>query len=222
MRVLYVLLVAMAVVTGCAPYVQSVSRSATAGAVDGLTSPEATWKLDGLSAEAAAAGVAGAREEAFGPATMAEVRALVASLGASLREQLVLTRDGLLDETLRAEIAKLRLELLGPETRKLVLALAEEVREELLGAPLRADVDALLVDATPKIADLVTKAVQAALAPVKADASAEAEKYKTVAIGLGVSALALTAALGATVYLVLSHRKLLAALLERGIAPARG
>lgn len=222
MRTLVVaLVVALAFVSGCGSYVQSVSRSATAGAVDGLTSPDATWKLDGAAAEASAAGVAGARDEALGPATTAEVQALVASLGASLREQLLLTRDEMLGKALQREIATLRTELLGPATRALVRAMVDEalggattqeiaaLREELVGAPFRADLDAL----RPNLAALV----QAALAPVKADADAEAAKYKTVAIGLGAGAAALLLALGVAIHELRAHRKALAAFLERGL-----
>lgn len=204
------LVLALLALAGCGSYVQTVSRNATAGAVDGLTSPDATWKLDGLAAEASAAAVAGARDEALGPATTAELRTLVETLGASLREQLVLSRDQLLDKTLRAELARLVAEALGPATRTQVAAL----REEILGAPLRADVGALLEEAAPKIADLTRVAVQSALAPVKADAEAEASRYRDVAIGLGVGAAALLLALGLAVHEIREHRKALKSLLE--------
>jgi len=209
---LYLAIVTLAVSNaGCAPYVHDLSQTSASGYVDGFTSRESTDKLDALAASATAA----ARNKALGPATKADLQALVTAMGATLREQLVLTRDDLLDKALRVEIAKLRAELLGPETRKLVLALVDEVREGLAGAPLRADVDALLVESTPKIAALVTEAVKAALAPVKADADAEASKYKTVAIGLGAGGAVMLLALGVSLFELRRHRNLLAALLKR-------
>jgi hypothetical protein len=99
---------------------------------------------------------------------------------------------------------------------KMVVALGDDLRpqvallrEELAGAPLRADVDKLIDEATPRLAAAVAKA----LAPIKADADAAASKYEKVAIGLAVAAGVLLLALAFSVWELRRHKRALGALL---------
>lgn len=200
--------------SGCAPYVHDLSQVSATGYVDGFTSDDSKKKLGGLATSV----VGDARDKALDDDTTKRLQVLVDAMGASLRTNLLKTRDDLLDATLRAEIDA-EVARLSDELQDLVRALVDEalghdtlvragmLREELVGAPLRADVDAL--------APHLSAALQASLDRVKADADAEASKYKAVAIGLGAGAFAMLVALGVVLHESRAHRKAIEALLAR-------
>jgi hypothetical protein len=204
----------------CASYVKGTSSTATTSAVATLTDDQSKKEFDALVTSA----VAAARDQGFGPETQArlaaivralgeQLKALASALGDQLRAQLLSTRDAMLDQTLDKGVVRLREELLGAETRQLLQQLLSEIvasagplREQLVGAPLRDDADALLADIGPRI----DAAVQASLAKIQADANAEIAKYKLMLAASGV--VLLIVVVGA-IYVVRSHRKIIDSLL---------
>ncbi len=206
----------------CASYVKGTASTAATTAVSTVTDPQSKKELDALVTSV----VDTARDQALGPDTQAKLTALVQALGAQLqvlvktlaaelRAELLSTRDAALDWTLHDQVGKLREELLGEETRRLLaklladlLADAGPLREQLVGAPLRQDADALLADVGPRLDALV----QSALSKARADADAEIAKYKLL---LAAAGLVLVGVLVVAVFLVRSHRKIIDALLAQ-------
>jgi hypothetical protein len=204
---LFVLLVL--VCQGCANYAQEMGHDAAVSAIAAASEPASRAKLGGLAASV----VGSARDEALGPETSRRIQAMVDALGVDLRAQLIATRDALLDDVLRAELRPLGDELealvrnivdeaLGPDT----IARAGRLREEFVGAPLRADVDALGVTMRAQL--------QTSIAAVRADADADIARYRTVAIWLAVGMGALFVMLGFMGHVLRTHRKMLAHIIE--------
>lgn len=184
---------------GCGGAVYNAGQRATQAAVDTLDSPKYKKELDDMAAEAAGA----ARDRA---------------LDADTAAKLVAIRDAMLDEKLHVEIAGLREELLGAETRRLSLQLVDGAladvdaqiahwRETAFGQPLRDDFDALAADASGKLPGLA----QATMAPVQVTVASDASRVEHVAMW----ALAVLVAVLLTVQVV-THRKLVAAIGPRG------
>ncbi len=206
----------------CASYVNGTASTAATGAVSAVTDPQSKAELDALVTSV----VGTARDQALGPETQAKLTALVQALGAQLqalvktfgdqlRAELLSTRDAALDKTLHDQVSTLREELLGAETRRLLAQLLAEIladagplREQLVGAPLRKDADALLADVGPRL----DAAVQASLSKITAAADAEVAKYKLL---LAIAGVLLVGVVGAAIYLVRSHRKIIEALLAK-------
>jgi len=204
----------------CASYVKGTTSTATTSAVTALTDDQSKKEFDALVSSA----VAAARDQGLGPETQArlaaivqalgeQIKTLVNDLGNQLRAQLVSTRDAAFDKTLDSDVAKLREELLGAETKQLVQQLLSELvasagplREQLVGAPLRADADALLSEVGPRI----DAAVQTSLTKIRTDADAEITKYKALIAVIGVLLLIVV---GAAIVIVRSHRKMIDTLL---------
>jgi hypothetical protein len=198
----HVLLLCALALPGCAGGLSGVARTAasgaTAGAVAALTAPAATKALDNLAAGAASSAVAAARDTALGDATRKDF----VTLSSALRAELLTTRD----------------ELLDPAAVSAALApVVDDLRERALGAPLRADVDALIDEATPRLAAAVSTAVAKSLAPVRADVATTAEHYKNVALALAGGAALLLLALAFAVWELRRHRRVLAVLLHRAV-----
>jgi hypothetical protein len=179
---------------GCGGFIHDAARSAAEGAVAGVTSTDAAAALTHAGREV----VAGARDEALGPATKAQLEALVRTLGASLRQQVITLREDVLDSAdLRWEIGQLR--------------------EALVGAPLRADVDAMIDEAAPHLAAAVALAMEKALVPLREQADAASATWRTTALVVGGASLALLLALGVAIYELRAHRRAFAALLDSKI-----
>jgi hypothetical protein len=195
---------------GCAPYLTNWGQAATGGALADLGSDAGARELAAAASLLASAAVAAA----LNPATDAELQALArdtatAAAGAGGAEA-------------RAQAA-LFLEAFRPELHRMLVeegaALQCEVaalREEAVGAPLRADVAALLAEEGPLVTELLatmlakdgplvaallqqaaTQAASGALVTLKADADAEEKAWRPVAEGLGAGCVALVVLLGA-------------------------
>ena len=152
-------LAACLLLTACAPTISGWGHAAAQGAMSELA--------DGGAREVAYV-VAAARDEALGPATNAEIQTIVRDTGATARRQLAdAVRDSLADA-------------LGSETEARIGVL----REQLVGAPLRADIDTLIEQETPRLEAAIQGALTRSLAPMRA----EEERWRPVAVGLGVGA----------------------------------
>lgn len=187
-RLLFALLV---VLSGCAGYVAQTSQQAAAGAVAGATTGQAATDIDRLAASATAA----ARDEVLGPATDALLQKIVADVGAEVRRQVaaVLTR-----ELVRALVD----EALGRQTLEEV----DQLRETMFGQPLQTDVDAVIADAIPRLAQALQTQLQSTITPLRVEADQEAAKWRPVAYGFAAGSALLLVGL---VVLLHHHRKVL-------------
>jgi hypothetical protein len=195
------------VAPGCASYYTTAGHGAATGAVGALTSDDSKAKLGGL-----AVSVVGAmRDEALGPTTASKLDALVTDTGAAMRTEVA----GLITPALQSKLQEtVRLtmdEALNGRTLKEVDAL----REELIGPPLQADVDALIASAAPKLAGAVTDAVQASLAPLQTDVSKDAATWKPIATWLAIGSVVLLGCLIAAGVVLHGHRRDINVLLAR-------
>lgn len=207
------------ILLGCGGSFNSWGHEAAAGALDGLTSPDAGAALATVGAEVAKAATSAARDEALGPTTSVDIDRLVTGAGASVRAQM----DDLVATDLRPRLKQtIRLvidEALGDATQRELDAL----RERLVGGPLQQDIDAL----APHLAQVVQASVAGAMASVQADvardkaaADAEAAKWRPIVVGLAVGALALLACLGFAAYVIRRRTRTIAAM-ARSVAPPR-
>lgn len=187
----HLLLLVLLSLCACSPSVSKLAQSATNGAVSSVTSPESQVKIDKLLTSA----VAAARDEALSPVTSDRLKQIVDLLLADIHKQIVaLVRDAIDEAT-------------GPVSE----AAIADLREQLVGAPLRKQVDDMIDQAGPHIAT----AIQLSLQPIKADADAEASKWKMVAIVSGCSGIVLIFALAMTVHVLRTHKKLVQRLMEK-------
>lgn len=154
---------ALLLCASCAPTLSGWGHSAAQGA------------LAELSSDAGISAIAAARDVALGATTDAELQALVGDTAVTTRQQLDAA-----EHELQARLRDSLADALGPATEAHVGAL----REELVGAPLRADLDVLIAQETPKLAAAIAQSVQASLAPVRA----EEAKWRTAAVGIAVGA----------------------------------
>lgn len=197
MKTICLLLLSM-LACGCGSYFTNAGHDLTAGAMQEATSDTSKHKLTELTTSA----VRGARDEALGSTTDADLRKLVASLGASLQIQLKVIVAQVLDE------------LLGTNAKNKIAGL----REELVGAPLRADLDSLIAEEVPKLTLQLETSIKAPIAPIVKEVDQEAMKWKPIAIGFGVGGGCLLSCLVVALFIIRSHHKMLVALLkERSI-----
>jgi hypothetical protein len=179
--------VALLLCCSCAPTLSGWGHDAAQGA------------LAELSSDAGLEAIAAARDEALGPATDIDLQAIVRDTGATTRQQLSAAED---------ELQGRLLDALGPATEARVAAL----REQLVGAPLRADLDALIDQETPRLAaalqGAIAQSVQASLAPVKA----EEERWRPIAWAFAIGSAFLLVGLVFAVIVLRSHRKVIEAL----------
>jgi hypothetical protein len=192
---------------GCGSYYTTSGHAAAQGALDDLTSPDAGARYAAVASEATRAAAVTAREELIGPATRADATALVKAAGGELRVQLNASGKVLRDELLRSVHGAL-----GAKTLKDVAAL----REELAGAPLQADVDALVDSAAPHLAAAITTALSKVVVPVQAAADAEAARWKPIAVAFAIGCGLLLACLGFAGWLIRGHQRTIRALAARG------
>lgn len=211
------LLCLLAECQGCAPLLSGASHDATSGVVSDLTSPATEKRLGVLAATATSA----ARDEALGPKTQAEASALVAALdpevqklvahtGAGARAQVDALVAGLVETRVRQAVRIAIDEALSPATE----LEADDLREQLLGAPLQKDVNAAIDSASPHLASAVAAAVKAGLAPVNADASRQEAKWEPIAVGLGVGVGLFFVCLLLAAWVIHTHHGVIAALMK--------
>jgi hypothetical protein len=203
--------------TGCSSYYAASGRSAAQGALDDLTGPDAGARYAAVATEATRA----ARDELLGPVTRADATALVHAAGQQAQVEVsgVVGAAGEaaalhLAAITRAESRELRLtidEALGGATLRDVAAL----REDLAGAPLRADVDALVDSAAPHLAAAITTVLSKVVVPVQAAADAEAGKWRPIAVAFAVGCGLLLLCLGFAGWLIRGHQATIRALAAR-------
>jgi hypothetical protein len=206
---------AAAVLLACAACVDfsGIGHRTAAGAVDEVTTDASADRLAELAAKVSAAAAAGA----LGDASDLAVDRLVAAAGESARREI----DAMITVRLQAKLREtVRLSLdeaLGRATQREV----DAIREELVGPPLRADLDALIDAAAPHLADALQKAVSASITPVEAqvaqaktEADQEAAKWRPIAIAFACGAGLLIVCLVLAVVLIRGHVKTIGALLR--------
>lgn len=172
---------------GCGGAIAASAHDATQSVLATFDAAASKKEIDDVATSAGAAAGTAMRDEALSPETTARLNALAAVL----RAELVATRDQVLDATLRAELRQMRDALLvglDAQVRVIVRAAVDEalsgvtvaelgaMREQMVGAPLRADLDAAT-------ADLRTQ-----LTTVRADADAEVARYRVLMIVVGIAA----------------------------------
>ncbi len=210
---LIVLLLALEV-CGCGSYFTGVGHDAASGALSAVTSDDTKKKLVSLTTEA----VKGARDEALGPTTDAELQKLVNDTAATTRAQLNEMITVTLQERVRQTIRLAIDEALG----KYTLKEADTLREELFGVPLQHDLDQLIDAAAPHLTQAVQGAVQQAVqtaiqtsvTPLKTDVDQEAAKWRPIAIGFAVGTCLLVICLIFVAFALVSHRKVIEALVK--------
>jgi hypothetical protein len=185
-------------------------RELSTGAVYGLTTPEATQRIGALASSASTAAGESVREEILGKKTDLAATRLIQTAGNSVDAELAS-----LTPQIRSMVRLSIDEALGKETQAEITAL----REQILGAPARADVNALLDSASPHVAQVLKDAVSGAVAPVEVDihqanaeASTEAAKWRPIAMAFALGCGLLLVAIVLAVILIRSHQKTLAAL----------
>jgi hypothetical protein len=217
---------------GCGTLLAGAGQSTATGAVNGITSDASKQKIDSLVTDATKA----ARDEALGPNTNAQLQTLVSNSDTALqklltdtdaRVQAMITNAGVnargqldtaisnkvqerLQQTIRLTID----EALGSAT----LQEADALREELVGAPLQKDVDALIDSAAPHLNQVVqqavTQAVQSSITPIKTTADAEAAKWEPIAIGFAVGTALLILCIVILVHVLRSHKQVIDTLMK--------
>jgi hypothetical protein len=187
---------------GCGGYYTASAHAAAEGALDDLTSPAANVRYAQTVATVAQA----ARAEFLDPQTSTALTALVKDEGIVLRAEVASTVQTA-GAAARAELARtLRLtvdEALDETTLQEIAAL----REELAGAPLRADIDAVIDSATPHLATAVAQATARAVLPVQSAADAEASKWRPIAVAFAVGCALLCACLGFAGWVLREHQR---------------
>jgi hypothetical protein len=204
--------------TACSPTFTSWGHAATAGAVEELTGDAGTQALSALASSAAKAATDSARDELLGQVTRDDIVRLEVAAGDGARAQLERLITVRLQERIRQTLRLSIDEALGARTRAEVDAL----REELAGDPLRLDVEALIDEAAPHLAQAVQAAVAGAVMPLQTDvakaqaaADLEAAKWRPIAIGFAVGAGLLLVCLVLAITLIRSHQKTIVALARR-------
>ena len=161
-----------------------------AGAVRSLDDPQTKEKIDDIVSGAVISG----RDAVLDDKTRAWVLDLETALLLELREELLAMIVQSKEEAFRGLDAKIRsaveAAITGTSTKPSLGAFAE-VREELLGAPLRQDLHVMLSDLDPVLQDMIKRAsanavlgVQGPLAQDVAVVDQNLEKWKWIAITL--------------------------------------
>ena len=164
-----------------------------AGAVSGLDSEVTKKQLADILSNA----VTSARDAVLDDKTRTWVLDLETTLLLELREELLAMIVQSKEEAFRGLDAKIRsaveAAVTGTSTKPSLGAFAE-VREELLGAPLRQDLHVMLSDLDPVLQDMIKRAsanavlgVQGPLAQDVAVVDQNLEKWKYIAITLAVA-----------------------------------
>lgn len=212
----------------CSPTLTNAGRSATTGAVEGVTSDASTKRIDKLAGSV----VDTARDEVLGPQTDTDLTRIIATANTAIEADLETDVRALtlrLQRELRRTIRTSIDEALNDTTFEEV----DDLRDEVTGAPLRENTNALIDSAAPHLAT----AIQVALKPLqdslqadvqdirslKTDADAEARKWRPIAIGFAVGAALLAAALAFAVTLVRRHKRTIATMtrsLHQNSAPS--
>ena len=200
---------------GCSAYYADSGHAAAAGALADLTSPAADAKYAEAAAGATKAAAAVARAELLGPETTAAAAALVKTTGDSLRLEVAgvvqTAGAGLMRIDLRPTVRLVLDESFGDKTLREIDAL----RERLVGAPLRDDLNDAIDGAGPHLATVAAQALATATKPVQVAADAEAEKWKPIAVGFAVGCGLLLACLFFAGWLVREHQKTIRSLAAR-------
>ena len=204
--------------TGCASYYTASGRAAAEGALDDLTGPDAGARYAAVAAETTRAAGAAARSELLGLETQVAATALIKTVGDTAKSEVagVVRAAG---GGARAELLKERTDLLKTVRLALDEALSKEtlrevaaLREELAGAPLQDDLDAIVDSAAPHLAVAVTTALGKVVLPVQAAADAEAAEWRPVAIAFAVGCGLLVVCLGFAGWLIRGHQQTIRAL----------
>jgi hypothetical protein len=193
--------------TGCAGPLTNLGKDVATGITNSITSDAGSTELSTLTTEL----VASARNEALGPETKAQIQVLLAGAGdtANAEIQAILAPlKGQLQAIIRGAID----EALDEKTMEEVGAL----REQIVGAPLRNDLQLAVNGLTPQIDQAVQSAINASVAPLKATADAEATKWKPIALGFAIGSgfLFIGLILGLIMFIIheRSHAKVIEAL----------
>ena len=205
--------------TGCAPTLSGWGRATAAGALDEFTGDAGTQAIAATYASAAKAAADSARDELLGSATDAAIAKLISSAGAGARVQVDALLTDMLQKRIRQTVRLSIDEALGGRTRSEV----EDLREDLVGPPLRADVDALIDAAAPHLAQALQNAIAGSLVPLQTDvatakaaADAEAATWKPIAIAFAIGAAFLLVGLVLAVLLIRGHQRTIAFLARGG------
>jgi hypothetical protein len=164
-----------------------------AGLARGLDDPTVKKEVNDLVSNAAASG----RDAVLNDKTRAWILDLETALLVELRRELRLSIKESKEEAFRGLDAKIRsaveAAVTGTSTAKSLGAWAD-MREELLGAPLRQDLRVMLSDLDPQLQDMIKRASANAVlgvqGPVAQDIAAvdhDLEKWKYIAITLAVA-----------------------------------
>jgi hypothetical protein len=191
---------------GCGSYFTEAGHDLTVGAMQEATSDASKKKLTELATSA----VQGARNEALGSTTQADIDKLVVSIGDSVRAQLNTLITAQLQAELRQLVVVIVNDLLGANT----LHKADELREELVGAPLQKDIDALIAIEVPKITIAIEHSIQTPLAPIVNTVDQEAAKWKPIAVGFAVGSGCLLLCLVFALLIIRSHHNTIVKLLR--------
>jgi hypothetical protein len=141
---------------GCSPLLSNAGQSVATGAVNGLTSPASRDKLTSEETKL----IAAARGEALSPATQEKLQALLVALSSDLRTELTTTRDVLLgDRKLVQELAALRETLLGAGARDDLDALVRSAVDEALSLKTGRELGELIDSASPHLGAAVDRLV---------------------------------------------------------------
>lgn len=187
---------------GCNGGVGAPVRDATSTAVLTLDSPASKQELDDAAKSLATSATDAARDEALSDATTAKLRALLRQLIADLHAEL----SRILAD-LQAQAPKIVRDSVDESLNAQTLSELAAAREELVGAPLRADLDALVDEAAAKI--------RAKELIAESDAGKLAEKWKMIAAGFSLTAIFLLGAVLFMLHELKAHRADLLKLLKR-------
>lgn len=187
--------------TGCAGYYHDAAQSAANGAAAGLVANDPG--LARLGSDIAGA----ARDQVFGPVAQAELDALANGLVRTASTLLAQRIHDIVQQELQVLLASLpdiRETLVGTPLRDDGAAL----REELFGAPMRADLDALIDAEVPRL----TAALALQARPVEQNLDSEIAKWRPIAIGFAVGCASLLVGLALLLH---RHNQIIEKVLRR-------
>jgi hypothetical protein len=186
--------------SGCGATFSNIGKDTTHGVISVATDEESKKKIDSLLTDA----VKSARDEALGATTQKELDAIVTNLKVQIK---IAIQEALSDPATLRSIDQAREELVGAPIR----ADGDALREELFGAPLQQDLNNLIDGASPHL----IQAIQGSVATIKIDASGlktqadnEAAKWKPIAIGFAVGSGFLLVSLVVACFLLHYHMKM--------------
>jgi hypothetical protein len=193
---------------GCSPYFTGVGHDLTAGAMQEATSTASKKALTELTVSA----MQGARNEALGTTTQADLKALTSGLGDDIRAQL----NGLITAELTTQLRQLIRTLIDEALGVTTLQEVGALREELVGTALQQDIDAIITSEVPKLTQSLQHNIKVSLAPIETTADNDLAKWKPIAIGFAIgSGLLLICMVIGLVLVLRSHQKVLEAVMRR-------